>query len=86
MTRMLEKASPGAGQAAAAEDRKRSRQAEDCKLAHAGFRSEAAPSLFLGLKFAVLIAGLFLGGGTVLIVAHLNGMPLLDTRTCSSAS
>ncbi len=33
------------------------------KMAQAGFRSEAAPSLFLSLKFAMLIAGLFLGGG-----------------------
>ena len=36
------------------------------KLANAGFRSETAGSIFLGLKFAGLLAGLFLGGGTVL--------------------
>ncbi|MFZ5831997.1 MAG: type II secretion system F family protein [Planctomycetota bacterium] len=33
------------------------------KLAIAGFRGEGAVSLFLGLKFAGLVAGLFLGGG-----------------------
>lgn len=36
------------------------------KLANAGFRNEAAGSIFLGLKFAGLLAGLFLGGGTIL--------------------
>ncbi|MHB8973481.1 MAG: type II secretion system F family protein [Pirellulaceae bacterium] len=50
------------------------------KLAHAGFRSEAAPSLFLSLKFAMLVGGLFLGGGTVMLVAHLNGTPLLEQK------
>jgi tight adherence protein C len=50
------------------------------RLAQAGFRSEAAPSLFLSFKFAMLIAGLFLGGGTVLIMAHLNGLPLLGQK------
>ena len=50
------------------------------RMAQAGFRSEAAPSLFLSFKFAMLIAGLFLGGGTVLIVAHLNGLPLLGQK------
>ncbi|HUT10042.1 MAG TPA: type II secretion system F family protein [Thermoguttaceae bacterium] len=38
------------------------------KLAVAGFRHEAAGSIFLGLKFAGLMAGLFLGGGTVLLI------------------
>jgi tight adherence protein C len=41
------------------------------KLAVAGFRGEGAGSIFLGLKFAGLVAGLILGGGTVL---SLNGM------------
>ncbi len=35
------------------------------KLAVAGFRGESAQSIFLGLKFAGLIAGLLLGGGTI---------------------
>ncbi len=50
------------------------------RMAQAGFRSEAAPSLFLSLKFAMLIAGLFIGGGAVLILAHLNGTPLLGQK------
>ena len=41
------------------------------KLSYAGFRGESAGSIFLGLKFAGLMAGLFFGGGTLL---SLNGM------------
>jgi tight adherence protein C len=41
------------------------------KLSYAGFRGESAGSIFLGLKFAGLMAGFFLGGGTLL---SLNGM------------
>jgi tight adherence protein C len=55
------------------------------KMAHAGFRSEAAPALFLSLKLAMLIAGLFLGGGTVLIMAHLNGLPLFGHKNLVKA-
>ena len=35
------------------------------KLAVAGFRGEAAGSIYLGLKFAGLVIGLFLGGGVI---------------------
>jgi tight adherence protein C len=37
------------------------------KLCIAGFRGEAAPSLFLGLKFIGLVIGLFLCGGPMLL-------------------
>ncbi|MCP4193047.1 MAG: type II secretion system F family protein [Planctomycetaceae bacterium] len=36
------------------------------KLAHAGFRNEAAPGIFLSMKFVGLIAGFVLAGGAVL--------------------
>ena len=42
------------------------------KLAVAGFRSEAAGSIFLGLKFAGLVIGLFLGGGTITSLRGVN--------------
>ena len=42
------------------------------KLANAGFRGEAAGSIFLGLKFAGLLAGLFLGGGTIASLRGIN--------------
>ncbi|MHB0960951.1 MAG: type II secretion system F family protein [Pirellulaceae bacterium] len=50
------------------------------KMAQAGFRSEAAPSLFLSLKFAMLIFGLILGGGVMVLTSHLNGVPLLGQK------
>lgn len=37
------------------------------KLGYAGFRSEAAPSIFLGLKFILLVLGFIIGGGTLII-------------------
>lgn len=33
------------------------------RLMHAGFRSEAAPTMFLGLKFFSLLVGMAIGGG-----------------------
>jgi tight adherence protein C len=36
------------------------------KLNHAGFRSESAPSIFLGSKFFCLVAGFIASGGTFL--------------------
>jgi len=37
------------------------------RLTHAGFRSEAAPSVYLGLKFVGLLGGFFIGGGTMIL-------------------
>ncbi len=50
------------------------------RLAQAGFRSEAAPPLFLSMKFSMLIAGLIFGGGTVILLAHLNGIPVFGQK------
>jgi tight adherence protein C len=47
------------------------------RLAVAGFRSEAAGSVFLGLKFAGLVAGLFLGGGTITSLQGVNQTSLI---------
>lgn len=49
------------------------------KLAVAGFRGEGASTIFLGLKFGGLLAGLFLGGGTVLGIKGVNQSSLLWT-------
>ncbi len=48
------------------------------KLANAGFRSEAAPSIFLGLKFAGLAGGLVFGGGTVLTLSGITQKSLMS--------
>lgn len=47
------------------------------KLANAGFRGEAAGSVFLGLKFAGLLGGLFLGAGTILGLAGVSKQTLV---------
>ena len=64
VTKMLERASP-----AMAKPLQPKNEAElgrlRTKLAVAGFRSEAAGTVYLGLKFTGLVAGLFLGGGAI---------------------
>ncbi|MEN6457318.1 MAG: type II secretion system F family protein [Thermoguttaceae bacterium] len=61
-TRVLEKASPSL-----AKPLQPKSEAEISKLrmrlSNAGFRSESAGTIFLGLKFTGLVVGLFLGGG-----------------------
>ena len=47
------------------------------RLIHAGFRRESAPTVFLGLKFLLLVIGLVMGGGTLLLVTGLNQQSLL---------
>ena len=42
------------------------------RLAHAGFRGEIAPSVFLGVKFVMLIAGLVISGGVYIVLYGLN--------------
>jgi tight adherence protein C len=42
------------------------------KLSHAGFRSEAAPQIFLGMKFIMLVIGVILGGGTTVALLGIN--------------
>lgn len=76
MTRVLEKATP-----ALAKPLQPKNEAEmsklKMKLANAGFRSETAGSIFLGLKFGGLILGLFLGGGTILGLAGVSQKSLV---------
>jgi tight adherence protein C len=49
------------------------------RLSHAGFRSDSATSVFLGLKVLCLIGGFFLGGGAVLFSLGLNQAAILRT-------
>jgi tight adherence protein C len=65
MTKMIEKATPALARPLEPKsDLERSRLKS--KLSYAGFRSEAASSIFLSLKFALLLAGLTFGAGSVL--------------------
>jgi len=76
MTRVLEKAGP-----ALAKPLQPKSELEIGKLrtrlAVAGFRSEAAGSIFLGMKFLGLVVGLFLGGGTLLSLKGINQSSLV---------
>jgi tight adherence protein C len=78
MTKILERATP-----ALAKPLQPKTEAEmgklKAKLAHAGFRGEAASSIFLGLKFGGLVAGLLLGGGTVASLRGLDQNTLIWT-------
>ena len=65
MARLLEKASPR--MAAPLQPKTEAEVGKlRSKLNYAGFRSEAAPSIFLGLKTASLAIGFFAGGGALL--------------------
>ena len=71
LTRVLEKASPSL-----AKPLQPKTEAElgklRTRLSNAGFRSEAAGTIFLGLKFAGLVVGLFLGGGMITSLRGVN--------------
>ena len=54
------------------------------KLANAGFRSEGAGAVFLGLKFVGLLAALFLGGGAVMSVKGINQNALLTVAVLTA--
>jgi tight adherence protein C len=75
-TRVLEKASPSL-----AKPLQPKSEAEvgklKTKLAVAGFRGEAANTIFLGMKFAGLVTGLFIGGGTITSLRGLNQTSLI---------
>jgi tight adherence protein C len=75
-TRVLEKASPSLAKPLQPKNEAEVGKLKD-KLAVAGFRGEAASSIFLGLKFAGLIAGLFLGGGLITSIRGVNQKSLL---------
>lgn len=76
MTKMLEKATP-----ALAKPLEPKTEAElsklKLKLNVAGFRGEKATSIFLGLKFACLLAGLFVGGGAITSLRGINQNSLI---------
>ncbi|MCE5267677.1 MAG: type II secretion system F family protein [Planctomycetaceae bacterium] len=71
LTRVLEKASPSL-----AKPLQPKSEAElgrlTTKLSNAGFRGEAAGTIFLGLKFAGLVVGLFFGGGLITSIRGVN--------------
>jgi tight adherence protein C len=49
------------------------------KLSYAGFRTESAGSVFLGLKFFGLVIGFFLSGGTLVAMQGINQKSMMWT-------
>jgi tight adherence protein C len=84
MTKVLEKASPALakslGPKSAAELGKLK-----TKLSAAGFRSEAAGSVFLGLKFVGLILGLVFGGALLLAVFGIGQKGIVVSVLCAGS-
>ncbi|MEX2119361.1 MAG: type II secretion system F family protein [Pirellulales bacterium] len=76
MTRVLAKAAPGLAKPLAPKNELEASKLK-LKLANAGFRNEAAPSIFLGLKFSGLLAGLFFSGVTVAAISQFDQQSLM---------
>ena len=75
MAKMLEKASPALAKPLQPKNEKEAGKLKE-RLSHAGFRSENAGTIFLGIKFVGLVIGLFLGGGSLLLMTGftMNGL------------
>jgi tight adherence protein C len=67
MTRVLERASVAAKPLQSKNEHEVSKLKG--RLTAAGFRGEATPSIFLGLKFVGLMTGFFLSGGSMLLLS-----------------
>jgi len=76
MTKMLEMATPALAKPLQPRNEMELSKLK-AKLSYAGFRGESAGSIFLGLKFAGLIAGFILGGGALLSLKGMNRSTLM---------
>lgn len=76
LTSVLERATPALAKPLTPKSEKEASKLR-LRLNHAGFRAESAPTIFLGLKFAGLLLGLFLGGGSILLSSGLNQSGIL---------
>ncbi len=75
MTRMLEKATPALAKPLTPKSEKEVSALKE-RLNHAGFRSDGAQTVFLGLKFAGLIVGFLLAGGSFALSPNFSAMTL----------
>jgi tight adherence protein C len=71
MTRVLERATPALARPLQPRNELEASRLK-ARLASAGFRGEAVSSIFLGMKFAGLLGGLFFSGITIATIATLN--------------
>ncbi len=78
MARLLDRAAPALAKPLAPKSEQELGKLKT-RLLNAGFRSPAAGSIFLSLKFAGLIVGLFLGGGSALFIGGFSQRTLIAT-------
>ncbi len=78
MTKVLEKATPALAKPLQPKDEMALGKLKT-KLANAGFRGEGAGSIFLGMKFVGLVAGLLLGGSVILTFNGVKQNSLIST-------
>ena len=76
MTRVLQKATPALAKPLQPKNELEASRLK-AKLATAGFRGETAASIFLGMKFAALMAGLFMSGITLAAVASFDRQSIM---------
>lgn len=84
VTRVLAKASPALAKPLQPKSEFEANKLKT-KMANAGFRSEAAGSIFLGLKGLGLLAGLFFSGVTLATVSAINQRSLMLAAICAGA-
>ena len=75
MAKVLEKAAPALSKPLQPKSEKEVGALKQ-RLSYAGFRTETASTIFLGMKFIGLVIGLFLGGGSLLLLTGftMNGL------------
>ncbi len=78
VTKVLEKATPALAKPLQPKDEMALGRLKT-RLANAGFRGEGAGSIFLGLKFVGLVAGLLLGGSAILAFNGVKQNSLIAT-------
>ena len=76
MTRVLERATPAFARPLQPKNELEASKLK-AKLAAAGFRGEASSSIFLGMKFAGLMAGLFFSGITIAAISSFNQQSIM---------
>jgi len=84
VTKVLERATPALAKPLQPKTEKERGKLKG-RLSAAGFRADTAGSIFLGLKFAGLLAGLFLGAGTILGLAGVSRNTLIASVALAGA-
>ena len=77
MDKVLEKATPALARFQPKSNEQRGKLKQ--KLSYAGFRSEAAPSMFFGLKLIALVTAIVFSGGALLFVSGMSKDTLVRT-------